>query len=272
MKSGVYKIFMISSGKIYVGSSQDVFRRKREHFYTLKNHKHSNIYLQRNYNKYGIEDFVFEVLELCKIENLQEKENYYINLYNSTCDKIGFNLMPIAYSSRGYKHSDESRERLKISQSKKVWKENQSKKQKEIWSKSEYKEKMSDIRKRQWEKDETIEKRRKTFSSSEYRLKRSEASKKMWQDKHARENLVKERRERVDENYKKKLSDASKIKWQNEEFKKKYSDSGRKKWENQEYKEKVGAKISSTYKAKWADPEWRAKRVFQMNNRKNKTS
>jgi group I intron endonuclease len=37
----------------------------------------------------GLENFSFEVLEECNREELNEKERYYINLYQS--DKFGYN-------------------------------------------------------------------------------------------------------------------------------------------------------------------------------------
>ena len=38
----------------------------------------------------GIENFEFSIVELCNIEDLDEKEQYYINLYHSTID--GYNM------------------------------------------------------------------------------------------------------------------------------------------------------------------------------------
>jgi len=47
--------------------------------------------------KEGIDNFTFEILEECTIENLDEKEAFYINLYNSY--NYGYN------SNRGNKKS-----------------------------------------------------------------------------------------------------------------------------------------------------------------------
>jgi group I intron endonuclease len=74
--------------------------------------------LQNAWNKYGSESFVFEVLEHCDKNLLQEKEQYWIDLLD-TCNK-GFNISKKAGVHIGggmvagtYRHSKEVR--LKIS-------------------------------------------------------------------------------------------------------------------------------------------------------------
>lgn len=43
--------------------------------------------------KYGIKDFIFEVLEECKREELNEKEIYWIKYYDSTNKNKGYNIL-----------------------------------------------------------------------------------------------------------------------------------------------------------------------------------
>ena len=78
---GIYKITNIVNNKIYIGSSNDVFKRKREHISALKNNTHCNIHLQRAYNYYGEDSFIFEVIELCEEGNLLEVEQKYLDKY-----------------------------------------------------------------------------------------------------------------------------------------------------------------------------------------------
>lgn len=63
--SGVYKITCLKNGKIYIGSSRNISSRISGHKYTLKHNTHHNYYLQADYNLYGLDNFKFEVLEVC---------------------------------------------------------------------------------------------------------------------------------------------------------------------------------------------------------------
>jgi group I intron endonuclease len=81
---GIYKIENITNGKIYIGSSVDIRERWRRHKKDLKKNKHHSEYLQRAWNKYGEQAFLFTVIEYVKDDCLLlEKEQYYINLYDS---------------------------------------------------------------------------------------------------------------------------------------------------------------------------------------------
>ena len=61
--SGIYKIVNIKNGKFYVGSSKNIKRRFSIHKSALKNKRHHSIYLQRSYNKHGVNVFKFEILK-----------------------------------------------------------------------------------------------------------------------------------------------------------------------------------------------------------------
>ena len=74
---GIYKITNKLSGKTYIGQSNDIERRFKEHKYK------KDIPVEIAIQKYGIENFIFEILEECSIDELDEKEKYYINLYNT---------------------------------------------------------------------------------------------------------------------------------------------------------------------------------------------
>lgn len=92
MKSGIYSIINLKNNKKYVGSSVNTHKRLTQHFWLLKNNNHDNIFLQNSYNKYGKEFFVHEILEECSVELLSERENYYINHFNTLDSTFGFNL------------------------------------------------------------------------------------------------------------------------------------------------------------------------------------
>lgn len=80
-KSGVYVIKNLVNNKVYVGSSKNLYARELEHFRNLKNNKHENKHLQRAYNKYGRDNFAFEVIEFCKEEERFLLEQKYIDKY-----------------------------------------------------------------------------------------------------------------------------------------------------------------------------------------------
>lgn len=77
---GVYKINI--DQHFYVGSSVNVYKRLNVHLNSMKKNKHENQYLQRAFNKYGIDAISFELLEECKTATLLElrtREKYYID-------------------------------------------------------------------------------------------------------------------------------------------------------------------------------------------------
>ena len=90
MDIGIYYIKNKANNKYYIGQSQDLQRRKREHQYHLRTNTHVNIYLQNSYNYYGPENFEFGILEYCQKEKLDELEIYYIDKFNAQTE--GYNI------------------------------------------------------------------------------------------------------------------------------------------------------------------------------------
>lgn len=83
--TGIYKITNLINGKCYVGQSVDIQKRwKREKEDASNINSHSYEYpLMRAFRKYGFDNFIFEVIEECKIEELNEKEVYWIDYYDT---------------------------------------------------------------------------------------------------------------------------------------------------------------------------------------------
>lgn len=92
-KCGIYKITNTINGKVYIGQSVNLNKRMKSHLAYLKANKHHNNYLQNSFNKYGVEAFVFEVIKLCAIKELDNLEMKYILEYNSTSEVFGYNLV-----------------------------------------------------------------------------------------------------------------------------------------------------------------------------------
>ncbi len=90
-------------------------QRLNDHRSSLRRNDHKNVHLQRAWNKYGEENFEFEVLETCVIDELDERESFYIAHFKTLKDKYGYNL-----EGGGNKNKVISKEtRQKISKSKK---------------------------------------------------------------------------------------------------------------------------------------------------------
>lgn len=109
--SGIYKIICKQNGKIYIGSANNLYHRLQMHYNDLSKNFHKNIYLQRSYNKYGLENFIISIVELCKQDDLYNSEQKWINKEDCIIPK-GFNINPTSVSNRGIKWRKESREKL----------------------------------------------------------------------------------------------------------------------------------------------------------------
>jgi group I intron endonuclease len=103
--AGIYWIKNLINGKIYVGSTICFKKRFREHKKYLKEKAHKNLHLQNAWNKYGEENFIFEVLE--KLENNDElikREQFFIDKLNPE-----YNICKIAGNCLGVKRTEETK-------------------------------------------------------------------------------------------------------------------------------------------------------------------
>lgn len=91
----IYKITNLINNKLYIGqvynkSIEDRFNRHCEGACA-----DSKSYLGRAINKYGKDNFKVELIEECySVQELNEREKYWIKYYNSTNGYIGYNLTP----------------------------------------------------------------------------------------------------------------------------------------------------------------------------------
>lgn len=87
---GIYKITNQETNQCYIGQAVDVAQRFKDHAKCgLDIDRPQGNKLYASMLKYGLESFTFELLESCPRDLLDEKEKYYIELYQS-CD-FGFN-------------------------------------------------------------------------------------------------------------------------------------------------------------------------------------
>jgi group I intron endonuclease len=89
--SGIYLIMCFDNHRVYVGSSINVQRRLREHYYKLIMGTHWNVYMQRSWNKYGKDSFFWDVLEIVdNKDDLFKTEKRWMKLYQTK--EYGFNF------------------------------------------------------------------------------------------------------------------------------------------------------------------------------------
>ena len=77
---GIYKITKKENGKCYIGQSNNCERRFKEH---QTKGVSSRIPIDAAIQKYGKDAFTYEVIEVCNLEELNHKEQYWIKYYNS---------------------------------------------------------------------------------------------------------------------------------------------------------------------------------------------
>ena len=103
INTGIYQIRNLINNDCYIGSSAYAFNKRwNTHRHQLKNNKHHSIILQRAWDKYGSNNFIFEIVENCIPVDCIKKEQFYI-------DKIKpkYNINKIAESPLGRKFNKE---------------------------------------------------------------------------------------------------------------------------------------------------------------------
>jgi len=111
MQTGVYQIKNKVNGKKYIGSTSISFNKRWvSHICDLNKNRHRSDILQKAYNKYGKDNFDFNILQFCPPDLCIKKEQWFIDWVNPE-----YNICKIANSTLGYRHTDEAK--LKMSNS-----------------------------------------------------------------------------------------------------------------------------------------------------------
>ena len=128
---GIYKITS-PSGRIYIGQSMNLERRINE-YKKLNNCKgQSKLYL--SLIKYGAENHIYEIIELCDLKIINERERFWQEYFE--CVTKGLNCILVKTSEKKMIVSDEVRK--KMSESGKGKKQSKEHIQKRVNSKNGY--------------------------------------------------------------------------------------------------------------------------------------
>ena len=103
------------NGKVYIGQSKNVNKRKNKHFTLLRHNKHNNKHLQSAWNKYFEKNFVFEIIESFESYDpdiINEREIFWIKYYNSFNKDFGYNNTSGGDGIKNYKHTEEAKKKI----------------------------------------------------------------------------------------------------------------------------------------------------------------
>jgi group I intron endonuclease len=113
---GVYKIVNKVTGQCYVGQSQRIKKRLKEHFRLLRWNKHTNPHLQNSYNRYGADAFYGAIeVECPDLDELDRLETAFLQGCAWFNEPVVYNIANFAKAPmRGKEHSKEARERIRL--------------------------------------------------------------------------------------------------------------------------------------------------------------
>ncbi len=112
--SGIYKFVNLINGKRYIGQSTDIKLRWYRHKSCSKSNK-AKTYFNKALRKYGWDNFYFVIIEEVKdLQLLDKREDFWINYYNTMNGKMGYNLCSAGKNRTGYKHTEETKEKIRL--------------------------------------------------------------------------------------------------------------------------------------------------------------
>lgn len=109
---GIYKITN-PTGKIYIGQSINIEKRWQYYKsqYHNKNDKQNKLF--NSLKKYGTDDHIFDIIEECTVEQLNEREIYWGEFYKCTDPNTGLNLRELGKQGQW---TEEAKDKLSKSQ------------------------------------------------------------------------------------------------------------------------------------------------------------
>ena len=118
---GIYKITNIINNKTYIGQSIDI-RKRFIHHTSESRHQRQHMAISKAIQKYGKDYFCFEILTQCTRDELNDKERYFVEKYNSVAPngynmRSGGDIRGCYVSEEARKNMSKARTGMKLSQS-----------------------------------------------------------------------------------------------------------------------------------------------------------
>lgn len=110
LRSGIYKWTNIKTGEIYIGQAENILKRKKRHLnlvkmYMRKKKRKEGIQTKKllylSFLEHGYKAFRFEIIEYCSLEDLNEREEYWIKEYSK--EHKMFNMLAGFRTDKKYK-------------------------------------------------------------------------------------------------------------------------------------------------------------------------
>ncbi len=110
----VYLITNTVNGKVYVGQTVNLYKRRDRHRRSCLTECSDRRPLVAAFRKYGFHNFSFSILETPLVVDLTEREQFWMNFYRSYERDKGYNAAPAAGSCLGVKHSAETKAKVAL--------------------------------------------------------------------------------------------------------------------------------------------------------------
>lgn len=110
-KAGIYQFTNLLTGDSYIGSSTNLSKRFRQYYnYNfISSPVRSKSIIYSSILRNGYSNFSLTILEYCEIKDIFNREQFYIDLI-----KPSMNILQVAGNSLGYKHTEDSLEKMSI--------------------------------------------------------------------------------------------------------------------------------------------------------------
>ncbi len=126
--SGIYRILNKINGNCYIGSSLNVEKRYKHHLSTLRHNSSRCSILQKAFNKYGEDNFEFQVILCCKpeyrlyyeqqlIRELNSQYNVFTNVSDSPLRQFTFteqSKLKMSIAHKGKKLSEQHKHNISL--------------------------------------------------------------------------------------------------------------------------------------------------------------
>nr|DAF80790.1 MAG TPA: intron associated endonuclease [Bacteriophage sp.] len=109
--SGIYCIENLLNNEKYVGKSNNIYKRWQDEKRALRKHYFHNVHMQRVWDKYGEDIFIFYIIEQCSEDILMDREQFWINKLDTYYH--GYNQTLGGEGTLGVVFSDERKEKLR---------------------------------------------------------------------------------------------------------------------------------------------------------------